>query len=325
MYSFGSISTERITKHRHPMQPARFSLHTHTIGFDATNTIEEMAVTARRIGFSALGISNHFIVYPGIEKTALYRAAAHPKDPRDTPWHGMYSKNFDEAIVKFQRDYEEIDRVRTKLSFPIYKGMEADFFQYRGWAKGFEKALKILKPDYVIGSTHFAIYRDKLLNMHDIATLNTVEQDSIVHHYWCNLRRAVKSGYFTFMAHPDLFKRGGLGTENCFADDEEKMMSCLAETKMPAEINSGSLRRKNAMGKSYGERDLTRLIQQFVKFHIPTMISDDAHSVGQLGAAYDIADACAKRVGVVHYCRPITKNKKFILEKYLIKNQQQRG
>ena len=49
-----------------------FTLHTHTIGFDGANTIAEMAASARAAGFSALGVSNHFIVHPEITHARMY-------------------------------------------------------------------------------------------------------------------------------------------------------------------------------------------------------------------------------------------------------------
>ena len=53
----------------------KFSLHTHTIGFDGRNTEEEMLSTATELGWSHIGFSNHFIVHPAIKDAPMYQYA----------------------------------------------------------------------------------------------------------------------------------------------------------------------------------------------------------------------------------------------------------
>ena len=180
-----------------------FSLHTHTIGFDGSNSVQEMVDAAQQIGYTAIGITNHFIVYPGIENSGMYRVAKFPPKEGVTPYHEMYSLSFEDALEKFKRNYDEIERVQAQTSFPIYKGMEADFFQYPGWSENFEKALDILQPDYVIGSTHFSVYKGQIMNMHDIQLLPEEQRNEVIHNYWKNSQTAICSGYFDVMAHLD--------------------------------------------------------------------------------------------------------------------------
>ena len=72
-----------------------FSLHTHTIGFDGKNTVEEMVRAAQNIGFKKLGISNHFIVHPNIKDSKMYAYSLRGG------YHNIYNATFDEAIEKF--------------------------------------------------------------------------------------------------------------------------------------------------------------------------------------------------------------------------------
>lgn len=294
------------------MNKTRFSLHTHTFGFDGANSVEEMVIAAQKNGYTAIGFSNHFIVYPDIENSKMYKVAQYPK--RGTlPYHEMYSSSFEYTLDKFQRHYENIEEVKDKISFPIYKGMEVDFFTYKGWNKNFEKAINILKPDYIIGSTHFSVYKNQIMNMHDVLLLPPNEQKEVIHKYWENTQNAIRSGYFDFMAHLDLYKRHGLGIEDIFKEDEEKTASCLAEHHVSAEINTGSLRQKK-----YDTHSLISLLQLFVRFNIATFLSDDAHCISDLSSGYDKAQQIADSIGVKNYCRPITKRKQFYLEKYYI-------
>ncbi|MBO5997191.1 MAG: PHP domain-containing protein [Alphaproteobacteria bacterium] len=299
-----------------------FSLHTHTVGFDGSNSVQEMVQAAQQIGYSAIGITNHFIVYPGIENTAIYKVAKFPPKEGRIPYHQMYSLSFEDALEKFKRNYDEIEKVKAQTSFPIYKGMEADFFQYAGWGENFAKALDTLKPDYVIGSTHFSVYKGQLMNMHDVQLLPEKQRNEVIHDYWKNARKAIKSGFFNFMAHLDLYKLRGLGLEDEFREDEKETVACLAECGVAAEINTGLLGKKNKYGKDYDTDTLLQLLQLFAQFKIPTFLSDDAHKIGSLAAGYDVASKTADQAGVVQYCRPICKNGKFQLEKYLVQQNE---
>lgn len=252
----------------------------------------------------------------------MYRVAKFPPKAGRTPYHEMYSLSFENALEKFKRNYEEIEKVKAQTSFPIYKGMEADFFQYDGWSENFGKALDILKPDYVIGSTHFSVYKGQIMNMHDIQLLPEEHRNEVIHDYWKNARKAIKSGFFNFMAHLDLYKRRGLGLEEIFREDEKETVSCLSKCGVAAEINTGSLRKKNHHGKDYDTSALLHLLQLFAQFDVPTFLSDDAHKIGDLSAGYDVASETAEQAGIKRYCRPICKNGKFHLEEYLIQQNQ---
>ena len=283
-----------------------FSLHTHTIEFDGRNSVTEMLEQAKRIGFSSIGISNHFIVHPNIKQTSMYAAAFSPKKPSTKRYHQMYSESFDEAIEKMRPIFEQIDSLSE--NFPIFKGIEVDYFQYAEWDKGFEKALNILKPDYVIGSCHFSINNDKPINMHDILRFSPDEQEKIVYQYWQNEQNAIKSGYFDFMAHLDLYKRQGIGLDKKFLPLEEKTVALLSEYNLAAEINTASLNKA-----SYQKDHFFKLLSLFAQFNIKTFFSDDAHHVGQLGNGYDFAKDCAHQAGISNFYHPISKNNRFQL------------
>ena len=73
----------------------KFSLHTHTIGFDGKHTEEQMLKQAKDLGWSKIGFSNHFIVCPYIKETKMYEAAL------QRGYQNIYSSSFEEAIEKF--------------------------------------------------------------------------------------------------------------------------------------------------------------------------------------------------------------------------------
>ena len=53
----------------------KFTLHTHTVGFDGRNSVEEMVKRAIELGFETIGFSNHFIVHPDIKNSKMYKYA----------------------------------------------------------------------------------------------------------------------------------------------------------------------------------------------------------------------------------------------------------
>ena len=307
--SYVKILHERIKMHK-------FSLHTHTTALDGYNTVSEMVCQAERIGYQALGFSEHFIVFPNIEKSMMYEAAKNPKNKSIKPYHQIYSSSFDEAIDTIKPVYEQIDNIQLQASIPLYKGLEVDFFDYNGWEKGFEHALSVLKPDYVIGACHFSVYEGNLLNMHDILRLSSCEQKKVVKEYWQRQQDAIKSGHFDFMAHLDLYKRHGIGTSSVFFQDEQKTVETLSEFNVGAEINTSSLNKKD-----YKISDLVQFLKLISQFNIPTLLSDDAHHVSQLGQNYETVISFAKKNGVKCFCRPVRNGNIFMLKKIIKENQ----
>ena len=83
-----------------------FTLHTHTLGFDGKNTIQEMAKTAEDNGMEFIGISNHFIVHPQIKNTRFYGFSV------SGGYSNIYHDNSDEIYNEF------------------IMGMHATFFKY---------------------------------------------------------------------------------------------------------------------------------------------------------------------------------------------------
>lgn len=276
-----------------------FSLHTHTIGFDGKNTVEEMVCTAKNIGFEKLGISNHFIVHPQIKNTKMYTYALRGA------YYNIYNSSFDEAIEKFKPHYEEIDEVSQKTGFKILKGMEVDFFAYNGWREGFQKACEILKPDYLIGSAHFICCHDTLYNSHDVKNASKEEQNLLLHKYYQNVRAAAQSGIFDFLAHLDLFKKTGLGREPLWETDERQTVETIAKTGAKVEINTSGF--KLPYDEPYPSK---RILNLLAEYKVPVILSDDAHNVERLGDSFDKAHQMALDTGIKNFFDP-TENTLF--------------
>lgn len=262
-----------------------FSLHTHTIGFDGRNTPAEMVSRACELGMTAVGISNHFIVHPDITKTKFYPVAL------ARGYDAIYSSSFDEAIAKFKPHYAELERISDKYGIKIFRGMEVDYFDDPKWRIGFDCALKVLKPDYIICASHFIEYDGILRNVHDMANAYPLTRDKMLEHYWRKFGRAAETQMFNWMAHLDLPKKVGAGRECRWTDTEKTAIDAVAHSNTPIEINTGLYRPE--CDEPYPS---SRILKMVAAKNIPVLISDDAHKAEQIGRhfsrAYDLAKSC---------------------------------
>ena len=262
-----------------------FSLHTHTIGFDGRNTPLEMVASAKKLNMTALGISNHFIVHPQITKTKFYPCAV------SGGYATIYSSSFDEAIAKFKPHYKELEKLSEKGDIKIYRGMEVDFFDSSSWMRGFERALRILSPDYVICASHFIDYDGMLRNVHDMANADKDTRDKMLMMYWAKLARAANTGLFNWMAHLDLPKKTSCGVESRWSDMENKAIGAMVKSDTALEINT-------SLYRPYCDEPYPspRILKMAANAKIPVLLSDDAHCADHVGRnfvrAYELARSC---------------------------------
>ena len=270
-----------------------FSLHTHTTGFDGNNTEEEMLLKATEKGLTTIGFSNHFIVYPTIKEAKMYQYAL--KGGYDT----IYASSFVEAINRFKPHYAKIDELREKTNVKILKGMEVDFFASQEWWDGFQAALQILKPDYLIGSAHFIEYKNTLYNIHDLKNSPYEEQQKLLHQYWQNERSAAASGLFDFMAHLDLPKKVGLGTEEKWQEEEQKTIASIKESNIKVELNTSFFK--------FGAEPYPspRIMKLLAEYNVPVLISDDAHDSARLADHFEQTEQMAKNYGIKNFWKPL--------------------
>ena len=264
-----------------------FTFHMHTNEFDGDNSVFEMVQKARELGFKHIGISNHFIVHPKIKEIGTFYQYSVQRG-----YSANYNSSFEECLERFRRNYAEIDRVSKELDFPIYKGMEVDFFEYDGWREGFDLACNELNPDYLIGTAHLVEYNGLLLNNYSMAQAPEEEKDEILHIYWHNIRAAIKSGLFDWIAHLDLPKKAGLLKEEKWIPEEEKTLKCLAEHNMKIEINTGLYK-----PECYEPYPSPRILRRASEYGIKMFLSDDSHHINHIGRHFDEAFELAKECG----------------------------
>ena len=258
----------------------KYTLHTHTHGFDGCSSPAEMINQAKSQGFEAIGISNHLIIHPEIFFTNFYPVAV------ARGYDGIYNYNFRDAINKFVPHYSKLERIaNSKADIKVLRGLEVDFFPSTEWEKDFKRTIKILQPDYIIGAVHFVEYKGKLCNIHDIARAEPKDQDAMLKKYWKKLGDAAESGLFTWLAHPDLPKKLNLGTS--YLDWHAYELGAAERI-----LKSGTMVEFNTSIKD--NRMITTNLRDK---NIPVIISDDAHRAYQIGRDFNMADSEIGKAG----------------------------
>lgn len=285
----------------------KFSLHTHTSGFDGKNSEEEMVNKAIELGWKTIGFSNHFIVHPSVKEAPMYVFA------RKGGYANIYSSSFDEAVAKFENHYQKIDDLKKNSNIQILKGMEVDFFSYDGWKDGFDKAIAHLKPDYLIGAAHFICYNGVLFNSHDIKNASVLEQKMLLHKYWQNERAMARSQLFDIIAHMDLMKKVGLGKGEEWLEEEKKTVAEIKKSGAIVELNASYFKFAD---EPYPSK---RIMNMLANEKIPVLLSDDAHWVSQLGREFSTIYKMAKDCGISNFC-DVNVPRKNNLGKIMINN-----
>lgn len=261
-----------------------FSYHNHTNFSDGGNSLEEMAAQAKKIGFCEMGVSDHLIVHKNMEQS--------PSWPMMSVRSGsyMYRHDFMSNLAIYQKHCEHIRKVSKAENIKLYVGFEVDFFTYDGWAEEFNEFLSQLDYDYLISGNHY-LFDEKGEIIFDIeqntADLLGVEKTrELVRQHFVNIKKAVDSGLFTFLAHFDYVRK--MGGQYCqpedYKNEKSAVLDSLAAHNCGIEISTKGLRKINDFYPS------SEILKQVAERNIKTVISDDAHSVGELGADFAKAE-----------------------------------
>ncbi len=105
--------------------------HCHTTSSDGQNSLEEMVMTAQKLGFEYIGISDH-------SQSAFYARGLKPDQ------------------IKAQR--KEIEKLQDKVGIRIFHGIESDILQ----EGDLDYTKEVLKSfDFIVGSIHSRFKMDK--------------------------------------------------------------------------------------------------------------------------------------------------------------------
>lgn len=245
--------------------------HTHTWRCKhASGTVSDYAREAEKAGINILGISDH---------TPL----------PDNRWLRvrMEMNELDPYLSEIDTAAEEFPGLR------ILKGLECDWAEeYRNFYQ--EELLDKRNLDYIIGAVHWFPYHGEWLYTGEIETAGHLAAfaDHII--------KAMDSGLFSFIAHPDSYgigyKEWDENSESCAKD----IISAAADLNVILEINGYGLR-KPEISFSEGERRQYPLLPfwEFAgKEGITAICNSDAHEPGDVAASISEAEKIAERFSV---------------------------
>ena len=248
-----------------------FSLHTHTTFSDGHNSVSEMVAQAKNLGWKAIGISDHLTVHPSLRKGYIFFSSF---------------KDALEPVKKHIAAIREVGEENPEIK--VYAGFEVDYFPITGWLDEFKEFKQKIDVDYLINGNHQVTNEDgtevyEIYNFQRYGLSEAKTKELFCNHF-NNIRKAVESGEFTFLAHIDFARWSGVIGEYDFENEIKGIVKALKEHNMPTEINTKG---KNSIGSFYPAR---WVIEELVKNNIPLVINDDAHSVSQLGQYFDEAE-----------------------------------
>jgi histidinol-phosphatase (PHP family) len=251
------------------MKRYRIDLHNHTTRCNhATGTVDEYIQKAISLGIDIYGFSEH----APMDFDKKYRIS----------FEEMSS--YESEIVQAKERYKD--------SIDIRLGYEVDFLP-----EYIDDRVLNAKVDYLIGSVHFL---DKwgFDNPEFIGQWQSRDIDDIYKEYFEAISAMAKSGLFDIVGHFDLIKVFKFLPK---ADIKILAKDALREIKksdMILEINSAGVRKP--IGEAYPSKSILELAYEM---DIPITFGSDAHSVEQVGFAYEIVLSMAKEIG---YSKAVT-------------------
>ncbi|MBF0279240.1 MAG: histidinol-phosphatase [SAR324 cluster bacterium] len=230
--------------------------HTHTYRCKhATGDVSDYCQTAIAEGLTVLGMSDHSALpddrWPHIRM-----------DLSELP---DYCQAIDDARIQFPQ-------------LTILKGMECEFDQqYVSFYQ--EKLLGELQFDYLIGAVHFVPVDGEWIGAY--GGLDNAARLIAYTKYFID---SMRSGLFTFMAHPDLFG-------NCYLNWDDNTISAARDIfeaaevlKIPLEINGYGLR-KPKISTPLGMRCMypwPPFWELAAEYDIEVIVNSDAHHPGDI-------------------------------------------
>lgn len=241
----------------------RIDLHNHTTRCNhAEGTVDEYILKAIELGIDIYGFSEHA--------------------PMDFDPH--YRLDFEE-MEHYARDILGIKET-YKNDIKILLGYEVDYLPGH-----MDERVLNAEVDYLIGSVHF-IDKWSFDNPEFIGGWKNKNIDEIWQAYFEATEAMAKSGKFDIVGHLDLIKVFKFMPKQDTRLLAKNALRAIKKSNMVLELNTAGLRKP--IGEIYPSR---ALLEEAYALDIPITFSSDAHSVEQIGFAYEEVISLAKSVG----------------------------
>jgi histidinol-phosphatase (PHP family) len=243
------------------------NFHTHNVRCKhASGNVSDYVEKAIEEKYDMIGISDHAPM------------PKYHKDRMDMSELNGYIEEVNEAKQKFHKQIK------------VYSGLEIEFYEE---FNDYYKEL-LTKLDYLILAPHNYFYKNNYYSAFDI------QNDTMLIGYFETIFKGVKSKYFKFVAHPDLF--GFTYNFNDVAKEYTKRLAELCiEYDFILEFNANGLRR--GIKKVHNEERYLYPYKPFwdiiKEYNVKVLVNSDCHNPKLLNDKYDLlAKSLAKEYGL---------------------------
>lgn len=223
----------------------KFNLHTHTTRCGhAIGEDEEYVLKAIENGYEMIGFSDHApFLFPNQKKTSSYRIQLDMAD------------DYAQSIRALQKKYK--DKIDIKLGYELewYPELMDTELEY----------LSQFNYDYLILGQHFIGNEYEKWSKYSAMD---VEEVVFLDKYISQVLLGARSGYFTYVAHPDVIKF--TGDRNVYLRKMRYMIEQLKKINIPLEFNFLGYVDK----RHYPSEDFWKMVAEIGN---PVVIGLDAH------------------------------------------------
>ena len=201
------------------------------------------------------------------------------------------------ALADLPRYLDAVEEARAAFpQLPIRLGLEVDYL--RGHEEWIEELAGMAHWDFFIGSVHYIGPRWDVDNPAHLSRFESQPVAEIWQVYFNAYERAIRSGLFDFMGHPDLPKKFGHRPEGDLRRFYDPVIAALAETGTAFEINTAGLRKP--AGECYPAPEFLKLAREA---GVSVLINSDAHAPEEVGAGFETGLALAREAGFTEVVR----------------------
>jgi len=253
------------------MLPADYHMHTplcrHADGWPI-----EYAARAQELGIKEIGFSDH----------APFR------EERDD-WRMLA-----EELPRYANEVDQARQAYPELTIRL--GLEVDFLT--GEEEWIGELSETLPYDYLIGSVHYLAPDWDFDNPKWIGRFEEQPVADVWRLYWQTYEKAIRSGLFDIMGHPDLVKKFGHRPDGDLRRYYEPAIEAMTAMDCAYEINTAGLRK--AAAERYPHDDFVRLA---CAAGVPLTFGSDAHAPSEVGAGFKEAVSAAIEAGYTETAR----------------------
>ena len=230
--------------------------HTHTCRCGhAIGSDEEYIIKAIEAGYQVIGMSDHIII-PDINRNEEYFDSIH------------------------------LLKEKYKVQIDVKIALEVEW--YEGYINYYKKLLNEKKVDYLIFGNHGYLNQNQKSRSEELNFINDFDEhptDYYLSMYYKCLEKAVKSGLFKYICHPDCFLKAHRKWDDKAIQLTHKIAKLLSEYDVYAELSASGVRSRKKV--IYNNEELPCYpFEEFYKilkeYDIKFVLGCDAHSPSQI-------------------------------------------